>query len=218
MNHVVLLGDSIFDNARYVPGGPSVIEHLRKSLPAGWRATLLARDGAGTAEMARQYDRLPEDATHLVVSVGGNDALDHSGLLLHEPARSFAEVLSHLGGIREQFQRDYRGVLESVLGLGRWTAVCTIYDAIPGLGHVEATGLCLFNDVILREAFRVGVPVLDLRLVCTDAADYSRSSPIEPSVIGGGQDRPGHLPAGGWLPNRGQGQWGPHIAWPYPRT
>ena len=83
MSHVVLLGDSIFDNARYVPGGPSVIEHLRRSLPAGWRATLLARDGAGTAEMDRQLDLLPPDATHLVVSVGGNDALDHSGLILH---------------------------------------------------------------------------------------------------------------------------------------
>ena len=35
MSHVVLLGDSIFDNGRYVPGGPSVIEHLRKALPAG---------------------------------------------------------------------------------------------------------------------------------------------------------------------------------------
>src|SRR4051812_49212957 len=101
MGHVVLLGDSIFDNARYVPGGPSVVEHLRRHLPAGWKATLLARDGAGTAELPRQLERVPTDGTHLVVSVGGNDALDHSGLLLHEPAGSFAEVLSRLAGIRE---------------------------------------------------------------------------------------------------------------------
>jgi hypothetical protein len=47
--------------------------------------------------------------------------------------------------------------------------------------------LCLFNDVILREAFRARMPVIDLRLVCTDAADYSRTSPIEPSAIGGGK-------------------------------
>ena len=48
VNHIVLLGDSIFDNARYVPGGPSVIEHLRRVLPGGWRTTLLARDGAAS--------------------------------------------------------------------------------------------------------------------------------------------------------------------------
>ena len=30
-----------------------------------------------------------------------------------------------------------------------------------------------------------GVPVIDLRLVCTEAGDYSPMSPIEPSVVGG---------------------------------
>ena len=59
--HVVLLGDSIFDNARYVPGGPSVIEHLRRVLPAAGRATLLAVDGAGAEDVARQVARLPAD-------------------------------------------------------------------------------------------------------------------------------------------------------------
>jgi hypothetical protein len=187
MNHVVLLGDSIFDNARYVPGDPSVIEHVRRCLPGEWRATLLARDGAGTAEVGRQIDQLPGDATHVILSVGGNDALDHSGLILHELAGSFAEVLSRLAVVQEQFQRDYRGVLRRLLDHGRTTAVCTVYDAIPGLDPAERTGLCLFNDVLLREAFRAGVPVIDLRLVCTDVADYSRSSPIEPSVVGGGK-------------------------------
>jgi|SRR5579884_2415386 len=187
MNHVFLLGDSIFDNGRYVPGGPSVIEHLHRCLPSGWRATLLARDGAGTAEISRQLDQLPAEATHIVLSVGGNDALDYSGLLLHEPAHSFAEVLSRLSEIQEQFQSDYRRVLEHVLTHDKPTAVCTIYDAIPGIDPVERTGLCLFNDVILREAFRNRLPVLDLRLICTEGTDYSKSSPIEPSISGGGK-------------------------------
>lgn len=137
--------------------------------------------------MARQFEQVPTDASHLVLSVGGNDALDYSGMLLHEPARSFAEVLSQLAEIQEQFGRDYRGVLERVLAHGKPVAVCTVYDAIPGLDVVERTGLCLFNDVVLREAFRMGTPVIDLRLICTDAADYSRTSPIEPSAIGGGK-------------------------------
>jgi GDSL-like Lipase/Acylhydrolase family len=185
MSHVVLLGDSIFDNDRYVPGGPSVIAHLRKLLPASWRATLLARDGTGTAEVSRQLELLPDDATHLVVSVGGNDALDHSSLLLHEPAGSFAEVLSRLAEIQEQFRRDYRDLLQRLLDAGRPMAVCTVYDSIPGLDPVEKAGLCLFNDVILRGAFATGLPAIDLRLVCTDADDYSRASRIEPSVVGG---------------------------------
>jgi hypothetical protein len=36
--HVVLLGDSIFDNAAYTRGEPDVVGHLRDLLPSPWRA------------------------------------------------------------------------------------------------------------------------------------------------------------------------------------
>jgi hypothetical protein len=35
MSHAVLLGDSIFDNARYVPDRPPVIDQVRRGLPRG---------------------------------------------------------------------------------------------------------------------------------------------------------------------------------------
>ena len=61
--HIVLLGDSIFDNAVYVPGGPSVIEHVRRVLPRNWEATLLAVDGATISSMERQFTRMPDGAS-----------------------------------------------------------------------------------------------------------------------------------------------------------
>ena len=51
MNHIVLLGDSIFDNAAYVGGGPDVIEQLKSILPRDWQATLLAVDGSVTTDV-----------------------------------------------------------------------------------------------------------------------------------------------------------------------
>ena len=184
MSHVVLLGDSIFDNARYVPGGPPVIDQLRGELPASWRATLLAVDGAVTTGVAGQLRGLAADATHLVVSVGGNDALMNSGVV-RDAGRRAGEAFADLAAVQEGFRRDYRAMLTAVLATGKAAAVCTIYDAIPGLSRVDVTGLSVFNDVIVREALRAGVPVLDLRAVCTEAADYSPMSPIEPSEAGG---------------------------------
>ena len=35
MSHVVLLGDSIFDNAAYVPDRPPVIDQVRRRIAAG---------------------------------------------------------------------------------------------------------------------------------------------------------------------------------------
>jgi hypothetical protein len=43
--HLVFLGDSIFDNAIYVPDGPAVIDHVRRLAPSEWRATLVAHYG-----------------------------------------------------------------------------------------------------------------------------------------------------------------------------
>ncbi len=185
MKHIVLLGDSIFDNAAYVSGGPDVVHQLRERLPAGWQATLRAVDGATTSGVKAQLQRLPRDASHLILSVGGNDALGQSGIL-SQRASSVAEALNGLAAIREQFGRSYRAMLEAVLALGLPTAVCTIYDAnYPEDQHqrLVVTALTVFNDCITREAFARGLPLIDLRLLCDRKEDYA--NPIEPSVRGG---------------------------------
>ena len=184
MSHVVLLGDSIFDNARYVPDRPPVVEQVRRGLPAGWKATLVAVDGHTVEDVAAQLPRAPADASHLVVSVGGNDALAAGGLL-REPAATVGDALATLGETLAAFRSEYAAMLRSVLDTGKPVAVCTVYDAIPVLGAAERAGLVGFNEVILRSAIAAGLPVIDLRLVCTEEGDYSPLSPIEPSVVGG---------------------------------
>ena len=74
MPHLVLLGDFIFDNARYTSGGPAVESQVRKLLPSKWNLTLLAVDGSSTDDIPSQMRLLPNDATHLVLSIGGRRA------------------------------------------------------------------------------------------------------------------------------------------------
>jgi hypothetical protein len=95
MTHSVLVGDSIFDNAAYVAGGPDVVRQLRQCLPGNWQASLRAIDGAVITDVRKQLERLPHDASHLVVSVGGNDALGQVGIL-DQGAHSMAEAISRL--------------------------------------------------------------------------------------------------------------------------
>lgn len=184
MPHVVLLGDSVFDNAVYVPDGPPVADQLRGILPEAWSVTLLAVDGDVTPGVEAQLRWMPDDATDLVVSCGGNDALNHLPLLAEE-AGSVAEVLARFAEIRSEFGREYRSMLEKLVALRRRVAVCTVYDCIPDLGPIAHTALSMFNELILREAIAAGVTIIDLRLVCTEPLDYSEVSPIEPSRAGG---------------------------------
>lgn len=185
MPHVVLLGDSIFDNAAYTGGGPDVATQLRELLPAGWRATLGAVDGATTDDFAAQLDTLPDDATHLVVSLGGNDALGHVDLL-DRPVHSSAEALAELAGAAERFERRYRRAINAVRLRRLPTTLCTIYNGnFPDTDfqRLASTALSVFNDAILRIAFEHAFDVIDLRLVCNAPQDYA--NPIEPSSYGG---------------------------------
>lgn len=185
MPHLVLLGDSIFDNRVYVAPDADVADQLRARLDPRWKVTLLAVDGDVTADVrTRQLASVPRDADMLVISVGGNDALRHSSILADRVA-TVGEGVARLAAAQSAFADDYARMIDAAVGLGRMTAVCTIYDANypdPQRGIVVAA-LAVFNDVIARAAFSRGLPLIDLRLICTDPADYA--NPIEPSAAGG---------------------------------
>jgi lysophospholipase L1-like esterase len=184
--HIVLLGDSVFDNGAYVASGePDVRKQLQGIIASGSEATSNARDGAMIGDISTQLQLLPHDATHLVVSVGGNDALASSGIL-DENATSVSEALNKLADIRESFGRRYVTMLRSVLRHKLRTAVCTIYEPrFPEADRrrIAATALTLLNDCITREAFSREVSLLDLRLICDREEDFA--NPIEPSAQGG---------------------------------
>jgi hypothetical protein len=185
MPHFILLGDSIFDNAAYVEPRHAVIDHLRKALPSGATVTLLARDGAVVHDVHDQVAKIPSGASRLFLSAGGNDALGHIGLL-EEPARSMAGALDRLAAVGEQFEADYRRLLEAIAQTKLPTTVCTIYNGRlldKRIARLARTALIVFNDVIVRLAFEHGLDVIELRLVCSSPADYAND--IEPSSRGG---------------------------------
>jgi lysophospholipase L1-like esterase len=182
--HLVLLGDSIFDNAAYTQGEPGVVEHLRDVAPDGWRATLCAVDGATVDGLDRQLRCLPADASHIVISIGGNDVLSHVDLLSMRAA-SVADALEELGRRVEKFAKEYRAAIANVLRFHKQTIVCTIYEGQlePKLQRAARVALSVFNDAILRTATELRVPIIELRSVCVLPSDYA--NPIEPSGSGG---------------------------------
>jgi hypothetical protein len=183
-NHIVLLGDSIFANRAYTNGAPDVVTHLRRLLPHSWEATLCAVDGALTVGLAAQLACVPVDATHLIVAIGGNDALQNSDLLSLRVA-STAQALQIFAERITAFERRYREAIGHAMSLNRPTAICTIYNGAlePERAAIARVALALFNDAILRTAVGLHLDALELRSICTEPADYA--NPIEPSGQGG---------------------------------
>ncbi len=182
---IVLLGDSIFDNAAYTDGDPAVADHLQKLLNGGDTVDLLALDGSVTRGVtAEQVPAIPPEATHLVVSSGGNDALQYEWVL-SEPVENVAEALGVFREPLAQFERDYRTLLTALSETGKPVWCCTIYNGRlePPMDKAAPVAIALYNDVITRVAREFSYSVIELRQVCTDPEDYA--NPIEPSGPGG---------------------------------
>lgn len=184
MSQIALLGDSILDNARYVAAGQAVVDHVRQALGTASSCNLVAVDGDTTRNVHAQLQRLPADTTHLVLSVGGNDALAWLPTL-NQPAGSVMEALDHLQRIQGEFRQHYEALLEQIRLVNKPTLVFTIYDAVPGLTPALKAALSLFNDVVLRTAMRHPFDIIELRDLLTQPEDYSSVSPIEPSEQAG---------------------------------
>jgi hypothetical protein len=187
--HVVLVGDSTFDNAAYTDGGPDVASQLRERL--GGRVTLLAVDGAVTWDVLRQLEGLPEDATHLALSVGGNDALMRQSIL-GARVRRMDKALDRMMDVIDEFEASYHRALHAVVDACHAPAyghlplvVCTIYGGAfpPDTQRVIDAALRMFNGSIFQAALDVGAPVIDLRRVCNEPSDYVLE--IEPNEVGG---------------------------------
>jgi hypothetical protein len=188
--HLVLLGDSIFDNGVYVePGQANVTAHLERKLPPiGWTLDMRAVDGDVTSSVEGQLSQRPVvTPCTFVLSVGGNDALGHMDMIMDPtPNRTVGEVLAEFHQIREAFRERYTGALNLIMDHDQPLIVCTIYNPqFPetDVQKLAAAGLSFFNDVITEEALRLRLPIIDLREVCSEPEAFS--NPIEPSEVGG---------------------------------
>ena len=202
MKHIVLLGDSIFDNKSYVnPNELDVPNQLKSLVGPDCKVTNLAVDGHVTRHIETQLNHLPLDATHLFISVGGNDGLGHLSIFQH-PIETVGEALQKMYLIGENFKKVYSSMLDSVLKHKLPTSVCNIYyprfhsnslDRVSSylrmgvnvekLQHMAMAAETIFNDIIMYEVFKRKLPLIDLRILCNDDQDFA--NPIEPSCIGG---------------------------------
>lgn len=190
-----------FDNKSYVqPGEPNVTTQVNALLPEGSKATRLAVDGNVTEDIFRQLQSLPDDATHLFISVGGNDALGGINVFT-EPVANVGEALIYVNTVRNQFETQYKKMLQHALSQQLPLTVCSIYyprfhsqnlervfpdgSGVDGetFQNMAMPALANFNDAIFREAFLLKVPLIDLRALCDEDEDFA--NPIEPSAIGG---------------------------------
>ncbi len=145
---VVLLGDSILDNAPYTAPEPDTAAHLQSLLEPRWAVRRLAQDGARMSDVHGQLSKLRERPSVAVLSIGGNDAIEHIELLDRRAATA-ADVLGELLAIADDFGHQYQAVAQAVAAVAARTLLCTIYEVPlepPPYARLARVPLALLND------------------------------------------------------------------------
>ncbi len=204
MKHMYLLGDSIIDNKVYVgPGEFSVLEHLESLSDLDF--SQLAVDGDTTVDVLNnQLGSLDKTSDFTVLSIGGNDLLEHLPLLVDSISKNtFSRNLEIMNEFIDPIKDRYEKIVEYLSKKEGKLLLCTVYngdfergdgqeDSMFGFGDLlkgkqEAITVIgrVFNDVVYSTGKKFGVEVLELREIFTESIDYA--NPIEPSHIGGGK-------------------------------
>jgi len=101
-DYVVLMGDSVLNNANYVSSGKAVADVLKTKIS---KVLNVSKDGATINDLYVQLDKIPNELnksdTYIFISAGGNDILNkRSELTTTEIIRLFNTYMDFLKALR----------------------------------------------------------------------------------------------------------------------
>jgi len=173
IRHVVLIGDGLGDLARPRERPAGTLEGtLMPGRRDPWKLTVIAADQFTRASPLFNF---PDDATHVVISIEGNRAIQESGLLEGRPA-SMEEGLARLSYAADQFEDKVEALIQAAQATRLPTVICSMWPPRhPEPAHQRAAvaALGIFNSRILRRAVDARISLVDLRRVCNEPGDYA---------------------------------------------
>lgn len=179
VRHIVLFGDAMGDLQRVQQErGPGGLEgRLMPNDPDPWKLTLLSADRVVRRSITTE---IPPDATHIVISIEGNRAIQSSGLLATAPA-SYEEALSRLSYAADEFEREVRALIAAARTVALPAVICIMFPPRyeePVHQRAAATALAIFNDRIIHRAADAQMGMVDLRAACTEPGDYANETQL----------------------------------------
>ena len=166
--HILILGDSVFDNRRYIGEKEKDGEARMLDALPNYHQTFLALDGAITHELPRQTKYINTaietngPITDVVLSIGGNNLLGE-GVLLNARTQNVLGGLSLFRKIQEQFSKDYSKMLLSIkphLGVEtRWHVLGIYYPCFSALQ--DFPNRAFPKDMHFQNASRLGVDLFN---------------------------------------------------------
>lgn len=181
--HVVLLGDVLLDAYKSIDKTPGQFEDaLLPGTRDQWKISVIS---SAKIERAGPSLALPRDATHALIFIEGNHAIEQSGLLDSRPD-TFGQTLEQLSLAADEFERTLDRLIQAAQAARLVIMVCTMFapnykDAARQ--RAACAALAVFNDRVTKRAAETRVSVIDLRLTCNEPEDYDKPTQLSQSGL-----------------------------------
>ena len=182
--HVVLLGDALLDAYRSIDKSPGKFEDdLLPGTSSQWKISVIS---AAEVERAGASLALPSDATHALIFIEGNHAIEQSGLL-DRALGAHAQTLEELSLAADEFERTLERLIHVAKAAQLVIMVCTMfvpyYKKNPPRQRTASAALAIFNDRVTKRAAAAGASLIDLRLICNEPGDYDTPAQLSKSGL-----------------------------------
>ena len=183
LRHVVLLGDALVDAYSSIDKTPGKFEDaLLPGTRDQWKITVVS---AAEVERAGLALVLPSDATHAIIFIEGNYAIEQSGLLHNRPD-ACGQTLEQLALAADEFERTLARLIHVAQAARLVIMVCTMFQPNykdPVRQRAACAALAVFNDRVTKRAAEARVAVIDLRLICNEPEDYDKPTQLSKSGL-----------------------------------
>jgi hypothetical protein len=181
--HVVLLGDALLDAYSSIDKTPGQFEDdLLPGSRNQWKISVVS---AAEVERAGSSVALPKDATHAVIFIEGNHAIERSGLLDSRPD-AYGQTLEQLTLAADEFERTLESLIQVAQAARLVIMVCTMFRPNykdPVRQRTACAALAVFNDRVTKRAAAARVSLIDLRLICNEPGDYDKPTQLSRSGL-----------------------------------
>ena len=181
--HVVLLGDVLLEAYRGIDKAPGKFEDaILPGTRSQWRISVVS---AAEVERAGPALVLPKDATHAMIFIEGNHAIEQSGLLEGRPD-AFGLTLEQLSLAADEFERTLERLIHVAKAARLVIMMCTMFQPNykdPVRQRAACAALAVFNDRVTKRAAEARVALVDLRLTCNEPDDYDKPTLLSKSGV-----------------------------------
>lgn len=181
--HVVVLGDVLLDAYHSIDKTPGNFEDaLLPGTRKQWKISVIS---SAKIERAGTSLALPPDATHALIFIEGNHAIEQSGLLDARPD-AFGQTLDELTRAADEFEHTLERLIHVAQAARLVIMVCTMFAPNykdPARQRAACAALAVFNDRVTKRAAEARVSLIDLRLTCNEPEDYDKPTQLSQSGL-----------------------------------